>query len=1111
MKKTFLNYVVLCESKCHIETQLTFKRLLLVIFLAIISMSVFSQSDFIIITGNVTDNQSNSLPGVSVFAKGTTQATSTDTNGKFSLKISSQAKTLVFSFIGMKSQQVNLDNNRNFNIVMEDNAAVISEVVVVGYGKQKTVTVTGAVSSVSGASLLKSPVANVTNMLVGRVSGISSVQASGEPGQDGTTINIRGIGTLNGSSPLVVIDGIQQPTENAMTVINAMDPNEIQDISILKDASATAVYGIRGANGVIIVTTKRGVLGKAKISFTANYGSIEAVSLLKTASSYEYGVLRNSAINNLEATGDISVHQYLFTPDQLWKFQNNRDYTPTEVAAMTQLTPAQQAQLNASPAFYYTSHDLFKEQFGGTGIQQQYNVNISGGTERVKYYTSLGYFSQGGIMNTVKYYNSNTGSTYKRYNFRSNFDINIMKNLDISVSVAGQSGVSNSVGSGTPGDLTSRYKGLSESIIEGNPFTGPGIYDGRLINNFLGSQGSASNPLALQGGGGWSPLGGNLGQSYVISQLSTITSNVRINHTMDYLSKGLSAHVTVSYDDSYNDGTSYSRSIPQYEAARDIQNPNKIIYVGGGLSPIYVSYNIASSAWRKVYAEAAIDYSRKFGDHQVTGLVLGNAQKYTQPNDGNNTSSSLMGFVGRATYNFKQRYLLEFNMGLNGTENFAPERRFGFFPATSAGWIISEEPFFPKNDFFTWLKIRGSYGEVGNDQLGSRRYLYLPNTWGYKTTIEGNNGYYFGYTDGSSSSPYTYGANESAIGNPLITWERARKSNVALETKFFKNRLTLNADWFDEKRDNILVTLQTVPAVFGVTKSQLPPVNAGKISNYGFEFQLAWKDRINDFAYGITSNLSYARNNIDYRAEALNQYTWMNATGYSIGQYKGLISDGFYNDQQELNNRPYNTFNNTAFLGSIRYKDINGDGKIDQSDVVPIGYSNLPRIAYNFSLNFSYKGFDISALFIGTAQGSFYQGGYGLANPFASSITWNALQWQYAGEWTSERYAAGQTITFPSVSYGKSGQDHLVSDFWLKSSSFTRLKNLEIGYTFNTKFLRKIGMSSLRLYANGNNLFLWGSNLIDGVDPEIAQANGSSDGYLYPLAKVYNVGLSVNF
>ena len=1112
MKKNLLIYLVVCGSKCHILSWQNLRHLMPIVLTTFIAMSAIAQTQYINLTGKVVDKESKSLRGVSVVVKGTSIGTQTDINGKFLLKVPSTAKYLIFSFLGMKSQEIAISGRRNLDVVLDDNLSNLADVVVVGYGKQKAVTVTGAISSVSGAELIKSPVANISNMLVGRVSGLSALQSGGEPGQDASGLHVRGVGTLNGSSPLIVIDGIQQPTENSLTVFNAMDPNEVQNITVLKDASATAVYGIRGANGVIIVTTKRGASGKLKVGFSANYGKIQAVSLLKTASSYEYGVLRNGAIQNLEATGDVSQHQYLFSPDQLWKFQNNRDYTPAEVEAMAQLTPAQKTQLNSSPALYYTSHDLFKEQFGGVGAQEQYNVNISGGNERIKYYTSVGYFSQGGIMNTVKYFNSNTGSTYKRYNLRSNFDINVVKNLDISIGIAAQSGIGNSVGSGNPGDLTARYKNLSEAIIEGNPFTGPGIYNGHLVNYFLGSAGSASNPLGLQGGPGWSPLGNNLRSSYVTSRTSTITSNVRVNHKMDYITKGLSSHVTFSYDDSYADGTSYSRSIPEYAAARDTKNPNNIIFEGGQLSPIYVGNNVSSTTWRKIYSEAALDYSRSFGSSQVTGLLLGNVQRYTEPYDNYNTSSSLMGFVGRATYNYKQRYLFEFNMGYNGTENFAPGRNFGFFPAASAGWIISEEHFFPKNDYLTFLKIRGSYGEVGNDQLSSRRYLYLPNTWAFSNSIEGNNGYHFGYTDGSSTSPYTYGARESAIGNPLITWERARKSDVAVETGFFKNRLTLNADWFNEKRDNILVTLQTVPSTFGVNAGQLPPVNVGKINNYGFEVTLGWKDKINDFSYGISGNFSYARNKIDYQAEALNKYPWMNATGYSIGQFKGLVSNGFYNTQAELNNRPNNTFTNTAFLGSIRYKDIDGDGKIDQSDMVPIGYSNLPRVAYNLTLNFAYKGFDISALFIGTAQGSFYQGGYGLAEPFASSsITWNALQWQAAGTWTPQRNAAGQKITFPSITYGKSTQDHTTSDFWLKSNSFTRLKNLDVGYTFKAELLRRTGIKSLRIFANGNNLFLWGSKLIKGVDPEVAQANGVDQGYLYPLSKVYNFGLNVNF
>ena len=1091
-----------------------------VFFLFIIMLTSFTTTclgqNTIKVHGIVKGKNSEPLPHATVSIAGQNGSLVCDSLGRFSIPVA-EGETIKVSYVGYFTRSFKITAaTTSLDILLTENPDYLqmNDVVVVGYGKQKLPTVTGAVGVISGKELTQSPVANITNMLIGRTSGISGVQATGEPGLNSTSIRIRGIATLNGQDPLIVIDGIQQPAEQPYLILNAMDANEIESISVLKDASATAVYGIRGANGVIIVTTKRGKFNKPQFGFSVNQGFTNAASLFQTLGSYDFALLRNEAIRNAQASGDHSFDNILFTDDEIWKFQNNRDYTPAQVDAMSNLSAEQKQALNNSAALYYTSHNYYKEQFGGTGKQQQYNLNVSGGTDRVKYFTSLGYFQQDGILSNTNYGGANNNPRYKRYNFRSNFDIDIAKNFQLSFNIGGQSAVSRVPGAGTSsGDFANRYQAIIQSILESSPFSGPGFVDGHLVTGFVGVAGDVTNPLGNKGGGGYSPPASLLTAGRRTMYTTTLSSVVTLKHDMGYLTKGLQAHASVAYDDSYTKGYAQTNSVPQYSAYRDPANPGNIVFIGGQVSPTYAADNQDNSSWRKLYIEAAVNYNRSFGPHNVSALVLGNAQRYTAANakgdaQAYNAPSGLMGLVGRTTYNFKERYLVEFNLGINGTENFAPDRRFGYFPAVSGGWIASNESFFPKNDWVTWVKFRGSYGEVGNDQIGGRRYLYLPNTW-----VTNASGYWFGNSNGSTSNPGFSGSSEDKLGNPLVTWERAQKTNLSAELKFIKNKLALTTSLFREKRNNILVTSGVIPAVFGVQRDNTPPLNLGRVSNEGFEIEAGWNDEIGKVSYFIKGNYSFARNKIEYQAEAPYPYEWMNRTGYSIGQYKGLIVDGFYNTEKELNNRPYNKYSANARLGDLKYRDVTGDGIIDDKDQVPIGYANLPQVAYNLTIGFSYKGFDVSALFIGTAKGSFPQSGYILSSPFAKNVG-EVLQYAYDGRWTPEKYAAGEKISYPAISFsGGQANNSPLSSFWVKPNDFKRLKNMEVGYTFQqtNPWLKRADIKSVRLYLNGNNLLTWDTELLKGIDPEQTDTGKNNMGYLYPLTRTFNCGVNIQF
>ena len=1090
------------------KTLKTILAIVVLFVLGTLSSTVMAQTRAV--SGLVLDENGEPLIGATVIQKGTANGVITDLDGHYRLDVPESTVVLEFSYIGYQSVEQTVPEKQNTaNVTLLPDAQVMDEVVVTAFAKQKKVNVTGAISSVNGSEILSAPVANVSTALLGTAAGVSGLQSSGEPGRNDANLHIRGISTYGSSAPLIIIDGVEQSSEQAMAEFNAMDANEIQGISILKDASSTAVYGVRGANGVIIVTTKRGSEGKPVINFSANYGVTTATTLQKGVTSYEYALFRNEAIRNEQNgyPGKESLSAYIYDDYDLWKFKNNRDFTPQEVDAMTNLSAEQKAALKASPAIYYGSHDLYKEQFNRAAPQYQANINVSGGTEKVKYFVSFGYFRQEGITNSVSYHGASTQSVFNRYNFRSNFDIKIAKNLTLSINSAGQFGETIGPGNNAePYDMAARYKIIMQYIYDSNPFTCPGIVDGHLINGFAGIAGSAQNPLAAKTN---SSIGNqNAVYNLLISGSHTVfnsllDNSIRLNHDMDYLLPGLKAHATVSYQDNYNRLVKHTPSIPSYTIQRNANDPNRFDFFGGSIGGgNFESYGYSN--WNKIYIDASVDWAGSFGKHNIGALLLGKASKYTMPNDSYHVPSGIMGFVGRVTYNYDDKYMAELNAGYNGTEQFREGKRFGLFPALSVGWVPTAEKFFPENDILTFLKIRASYGEVGNDQLGgSRRYYYLPNTYNLNQS-----GYYLGNGNGSVQYTYFAGAVEGSLGNPDITWERARKYDVGVETKFFKNRLSIDFDWFYEKRDNILTTLGTIPAIYGVSSGDVPPANVGITENHGFETVVNWTENRGGLLYTVSGNISYARNKIIFKAEASNPYPWMNETGHAIGQRFGLISDGLFNTKEELESRPYNTYTgNEATLGDIRYKDLDGDGKIDQNDRAPIGKPNYAEYHFGIKAQFAYKGFDLRILFTGSLNGSYYlNSGYTI--PFFKSAG-NAWKWQYDGRWTAEKYLAGEEITYPRATYDatSSHNNFLQSDYWVKSTNHFKLKNIELGYTFDFSRHNYI-INGLRVYANANNVYTFKNALSDyGIDPETT--DGSA--YIYPLTKVFTVGLSFRF
>lgn len=1059
------------------------------------------------ITGKITDAKNMPIPGVSVVIKGTVTGAIADANGDYTLNFSGEAKTLTFSFVGMKTVEVPVGNKTSFNIVMEEEVVGIEDVVVIGYSTQKKETVTGAIGQISNKELMRSPVTNVSNALVGRIAGMAAVQKTGEAGFEEMTIRIRGAGTYTGDqNPLIVIDGIIRD----QTAFNMLDPNDVDGINVLKDASATAVYGVRGANGVIIVSTKRGQKGNVKVSLTSNLGFTTPTTLASLVNSYDYASLRNEAYINDNQPNDSKV----FSQDELWKFANNRDYTPAEVAAMSGLTESQKTALLNSPAAYYTSTDYMKGIFGDMKApQQQYSVNISGGTDKVSYFTSVGYMNQRSLTNDYGFEDAPSNAGSNRNNFRTNFDFKMIRNTEINVSISGQ--IRNTrVISDRNGDVSmgGRYRDLMLNIFEAPPFSGIGVYGDKMIVDYAGGTIMSSN----KGAWGRTPIAYMLQKDQARINQSNLNTSVRVKHDMGYLLKGLSIRGAVSYDHYFTKTLRVDSSLPEYTFTRNPQNPAELLFYGGEKNP----KSFTETGWdknRKFYVEGGVDFNRQFGKHAVTAMGILTAERYTAAGLTYNVPRGFYGVVGRVTYGFDDRYLAEFDMGYNGSENFAPGKQFGFFPAVSAGWVISKEPYFPKNDVVTWLKFRGSYGQTGNSNIGGNRFLYLPGTWdSHSFGLSSGNpltGYFFGTTNGTVNNPAFPGKYEKTMGNPDVTWEKKESYNIAIEAKFFKDKLSVMADLFKEKRNDILTTLGTTPGIIGLAGSALPPVNVGKMSNRGYELQASWKDMVgDDFYYQVGGQVSYAVNKIDYMAEPAYQYEWMNMTGFSYGQYKALYDEGFYNTPEQVANHPYNAVDaNKVQGGDLRIVDINGDGLIDTKDITPTGFSNVPRYSYSGTLSFGYKGFEVSALFTGSAQGTFWMNGY-LITPFAQG---NGTPLSYMkNRWTPERYASGEDISFPRMAVNQANSQNSENNgFWYRSMNHLKLKNIEVSHTFkNFNSMKRAHISSIRVFVNANNLFTWGGkNLIDGIDPELIQDRFSSEGIIYPLIRVYNFGFNIQF
>lgn len=993
------------------------------------------------VRGRITDEANEPLPGVSIVLKGTTTGTTSDVAGNYSLSVPDGGSTLVFSFVGYTSKEIPTGNRTQLDVVLASDVKTLGEVVVVGYGESKKTTYTGSVAAIETKEITRAPVADISNNLVGRLPGVIATQRTGEPGADGSNITIRGISTTGSNAPLVVIDGIPRPDYG----FSQIDPNEIESISILKDAAAAAVFGVRGANGVILITTKRGKSGKPQFSLTTRLDFQVPTRLPNFLDSYNTALLYNEGLRN-------EGKPELYSADALETYRNG------------------------SNPDVYPNTDWFDLAFNDYAPQSQHNVNVSGGTDAVRYFLSVGYLNQKGLYDNLQ---------YQRYNFRSNIDVNVTKTTTVRL------------------DLTGRLEDRNQPGIASQ-----NIFDALMRNQPM-AVGYFSNGLPGIGRSG-NPIEAIKKAGYTYDDRNVFQSLLSVTQQLPFV-PGLSVKGQAAFDRFFRLRKDWRTPFPTYEF-----NPttNKYTENQSGLPSLseYFEQN------QNLTLEAHLNYARSFGSNNITGLLLYTQTAYRYDNLGggrtNYISSALdlldaggadnqpvtyggvderarRGIVGRVTYDYNAKYLFEASFRYDGSENFPADKRWGFFPSVSLGWRLSEESFFRNAlPFAQNLKIRASVGQLGNDVLlgefgNPQRFAYL-------------GAYVFG-------DPYVFNGTvvqtiqEGRLPNQNITWEKATSGNIGLEAGLWNNKLTFEGDYFYKRTTDILGRrILAIPGSSGI--GQLPFENLDKVDNRGVELVLGHNNQVGKVDYYVRGNFTYAHNEIVYRAEPADINPNIRQTGRRINQYFGLKAIGLFQSETEVAEAPDQ--GPGVLPGDIRYEDINNDNVIDDKDRVAMGYSSIPEIIYGFSFGGSFQGFDLNVLWQGAGRVSAY-----LSNESAWAFfnSGKATE-EHLDRWTPQNPDA----TYPRMSTEPTGNNTRYSSYWLRNAAYLRLKNVELGYNIPARVTSRAGISNARIYVTGQNLLTFDDLGI--LDPEGPGASGNAGrGWFYPQQKIYSMGLNVTF
>ena len=992
-----------------------------------------------LIKGKVTDDSTGQvLAGVSVKINGTEKGTYTNNDGEFFLEVPDNNAVLLISFVGYETIELKTENLTNYNISLKPVNKIMEEAVVVGFGKQKKISVVGSQATVKPAEL-KLPVRDLTNALAGRLAGVVAVQRSGEPGYDAASIYIRGIATFASSpqSPLLVVDGVPDRS------INNIDPEDIESFTILKDASATAVYGTRGANGVILVNTKKGKAGKAQINVEVNQAISSFTQLPKFANAEEFMTMYNEGLTMRGRTAQ-------YTPETI---QKHVDKVDPEL---------------------YPDVNWFDEMFNKYGRSTRANVNVTGGSANANYYISAGYYGEVGLFKRDKVQSYNSTLKYERYNFTSNVNVDLTKTTKLELGVNGFITNGNYPGIGTP---TLFYYATATP-----PHTVPTMY--------------SNGQLPKVGGATPSPYGLLTSSGYATEFSNTVRSNIRLKQELGFLLKGLSATSMFAFDNYAFSNLNRTRTLPTYLATGRDADGNIVTSMTDPGNEVlgFASGRITN---RRFYTETGLNYERVFGNHNVSGMLLYNQSDYVNGNADNVVASipfRVRGITGRATYGFDNRYFLEGNFGYSGSENFTPNKRYGFFPSVGLGWVISNEKFFdPLANAIDHFKLRFSYGTSGNSNT-AQRFLFL-------TQIGGGGGYTFG--EPGSTVSYS-GLQEGQVGAD-VTWETAKRQNLGIEINTLNNNLQLIVELFKERREGILRQAFTIPYSSGYRFDNIPYGNIGITENKGIDVTLQYNKYFGRDAFlTFRGTFNYNRNKVIQDELPPWQYPWLDLDGQHIGQRFGYVALGLFKDSAEIMASPRQA--GDVRPGDIKFKDLTGDGVINSFDRTAIGFGAIPRILYGITVGGGYKGFDLSLFFQGAGQVDFnYASGFA-TRPFAEGATYGNMYNLVTDRWTGDPKDANTSPFYPRLSTNQTvTSNYNTSTWWIKRADYIRLKSAEFGYNFNLNALKRFSVSKMRLFANGTNLFT--KSKWDVWDPELGDGNGAA----YPNTSMYNVGFRVSF
>ncbi len=1022
------------------------------LLLTFLLLSLGVQAQQVAVQGKVVEADTGEpLPGVSIMVDKSTRGVSTDIDGTFEIRVLPTDK-LIFSFIGMQEQVIEVGNKTYISVELAQQADELEEVTIVAFGKQKKESVIGAITTVNPKDL-KVPSSNLTTTLAGNMAGVIAYQRSGEPGQDNADFFVRGITTFGtNTNPLILIDGVELTSSD----LARLRPDDIESFSILKDATATALYGARGANGVILVTTKQGVVGPAKISVRIENSLSSPTQTVDIADPVTYMKMHNEAILTRDPLGIIEYSQEKIEMTELGKYP-----------------------------LIYPANDWKEMLFNENTMNQRVNLNVSGGGGVARYYVAGSYNRDNGILKVDKRNNFNNNIAINNYDLRSNVNINVTKTTELNIRFSAN---------------FEEYKGplrggtdMYNLMVHSNPVLFPAYYpadeDFKYAQHILfgNYNNSKINPYA------------EMVRGYKEKSRSQILAQIELKQDLDFITKGLTARgmlnvsrlsqfsVNRAYNPFFYEISNYNRLTGDYKL---IETTIGTEYLGYGELPGEREQNSS------FYFEGSLNHAREFGKHNISNLLVFQARQTLDANAGSlqlSLPSRNLGLSGRSTYSYDSRYFVEFNFGYNGSERFDKNNRFGFFPSAGVAWLISNEKFWEDlQPTINNLKLRYSYGLIGNDQIGSAydRFFYL-------SEVNMNNGGR-GATFGSEYAIRYNGITINRYANPYISWEKSYKQNFALELGLWDD-LSIIAEYFTEKRDNILMTRSSIPNTMGLTAT--PRANVGEASGKGvdimLEYQKSWSK---DFWTSARGNFTYATSRYDVYEEPAYKEPWRSRVGLSLNQAYGYIAERLFVDDEEAASSPPQYIGTSYYGGGdIKYLDVNRDGRITEADRVPIGHPTVPEIIYGFGFSAGYKGFDFSVFFQGSERQSFWIN----ANATSPFINEAQILKAYADSYWSEENQDVYAL-WPRLSPTVISNNVATSTWFMRDGSFLRLKQMEFGYTVPQKVTERIRMNNLRFYVSGSNLLLFSKFKM--WDVEMA-----GNGLGYPNQRVVNFGVNFTF